>query len=72
MKKQYLKKEKKHLQQKMLPYLKGYKSLKKCNNNDDDDNDDDDRNNDLPHLPTPPPFLPKNNSIVNSILMTKN
>ena len=56
----------------MLPYLKGYKSLKKCNNNDDDDNDDDDRNNDLPHLPTPPPFLPKNNSIVNSILMTKN
>ena len=44
-------------------------NLKKFNNknnidddeNDDDDNDDDDRNNDLPCLPTPPLFSPKNN-----------
>ena len=33
------------------------------NNNDNDDNDDDDHdgNGDLPHLPTPPSFPPKNN-----------
>ena len=51
--------------------------LKKFNNkniNDDDDNhdDDDDGNSDLPRLPTPPSFPPKNMiSIVNLILMTK-
>ena len=43
--------------------LEKSKKFNNKNNNDDDDNDDgdDDGNSDLPHLPTLPSFLPKNN-----------
>ena len=46
----------------MSRYLKDQKSFNNKNNNDNDDNnDDDDGNGDLPRLPTPPSFPPKNN-----------
>ena len=42
--------------------LEKLKKINKNNNDDDDnDDDDDDGNNDLPRLPTPPSFPPKNN-----------
>ena len=41
---------------------KRLEKLKKFNNkNNNDNNDNDDGNGDLPRLPTPPSFLPKNN-----------
>ena len=46
----------------MSRYLKDQKSFNNKNNNDNDDNNDgDDGNGDLPRLPTPPSFPPKNN-----------
>ena len=43
--------------------LEKLKKFNNKNNNDDDNDDDDDGNGDLPHLPTPPFFVPKNNEL---------
>ena len=43
--------------------LEKLKKFNNKNNNDDDNDDDDDENGDLPHLPTPPFFVPKNNEL---------